>query len=77
MSIVPSYQHVGIGNQAIKFIINYFKDMQIEKIILEVRMDNIPALKLYKKVGFEIVEDVKNFYNDGADGYRMSKSLNV
>ena len=36
--------------------------MQIEKIFLEVRVSNIPAISLYEKMGFESLGVRKNFY---------------
>ena len=43
-----------------------------KNITLEVKKDNIVALKLYKKMGFEEKAIRKNYYN-GIDGILMER----
>lgn len=43
-----------------------------KNITLEVKIDNIPAIKLYKKYGFEQVAIRKGYYN-GVDGILMER----
>lgn len=46
-------QRKGYGIQAIKIVCNIaFKQMGIEKLLLEVFADNLPARHIYKKFGF-------------------------
>ena len=70
-------------NEAIGYL--YYSDIyeraeinQIEKInksvTLEVKIDNIPALKLYKKFGFEKKALRKGYYN-GIDGILMERKI--
>ena len=53
---------------------NLFKLQNIKKFILEVKVNNIPAINLYKKLGFEIANIRKGYYN-GIDGYLMIKEM--
>ena len=39
---------------------------------LEVRAGNIPAQRLYEKLGFEIVGRRRHYYRDGEDGLIMT-----
>lgn len=59
------YQHIGTdllkGLQEICFA---------KTITLEVRVDNVGALALYRKCGFEIITIRKKYYHD-CDGYLM------
>lgn len=43
-----------------------FTDIE-DKIILEVRSKNIPAISLYNKYGFKEISVRKNYYNNPAD----------
>jgi len=43
-----------------------------DKILLEVNVNNIPALSLYKKFGFEIIHTRKKYYKD-EDAYLMER----
>ncbi|MBT3475719.1 ribosomal protein S18-alanine N-acetyltransferase [bacterium] len=48
----------------------------IKRIVLEVRVDNYSAIKLYKKHGFKDDSIRKNYYEeDGQDAVLMSKRL--
>jgi RimJ/RimL family protein N-acetyltransferase len=50
----------GYGTEAIKLIINKARQLNIPKIYLEVRPDNIRAIKAYTKSGFFL--KVKKYY---------------
>lgn len=39
-------------------MINFLKTIDIEKISLSVSKDNIPAINLYKKIGFSIEQEI-------------------
>ena len=43
----------------------------LKTITLEVVTDNIPAIKLYEKFGFEIINVRKKYFN-GKDSYLMA-----
>ncbi len=51
-------------------LLTYLFDKYNYSCSLEVRCDNIKAINLYKKFGFEIVTIRKNYYQD-IDGYLM------
>lgn len=65
------YQGCGIGTLAMEYLINYgFKRLKLHKLTLAVLEKNLPAIKLYKKLGFKVegktMEDVKcgnKFFN--------------
>ena len=59
--IEENYRRKGIAILLIKEI---EKDFSIENITLEVREDNIPAIKLYEKIGFKKVSIRKNYYKN-------------
>lgn len=48
----------------------------ISLIQLEVRTTNVRAMEFYKRRGFVVTEELKGFYNDGGDGYRMVANVN-
>jgi RimJ/RimL family protein N-acetyltransferase len=53
VSVLKEYWENGIGEELIKYLINWSKDSGIiRKINLRVRTDNTPGIKLYKKLGF-------------------------
>lgn len=53
VSVLREYWGIGIGEELIKYLINWSKDLGIiRKINLRVRTDNTRGIKLYKKLGF-------------------------
>lgn len=66
ITVLKNYWGNKIGEKLIDYAIDYCKSNFIKKIELTVRIDNERALKLYKKFGFEIEGEIKNFiYLDG------------
>ncbi len=53
----------GIGSALFSSIINYAKSNNVKKITLEVNENNVPAIKLYKKFGFEQIAKREKYYN--------------
>ncbi len=71
--ITPNFQGKGYGA---KLLVQCELECQRRKwryISLEVRVDNKSAIKFYKKHGFEIIDKLPNYYEDGTAGWRMKK----
>lgn len=66
----------GYGSQLMEYIINRAKEFQKERIILEVRVSNIAAIKLYEKYGFKNIYRRPKFYeNNNEDAFIMELKL--
>lgn len=63
------YRRKGYGYKLIADILDKYKD---KTFILEVSSDNIAAINLYKKLGFEEINIRKGYYN-GVDAIVMEK----
>lgn len=72
--VLDEYRKKGIASQLMDSIIKLGKDNGIINITLEVKKDNISAIKLYKKYGFVEKAIRKNYYN-GTDGILMEKEM--
>ena len=66
MNIVvkKSKRNSGIGSLLLKNIIELCKKLNISTLFLEVNEENIPAISLYKKFGFEKIGFRKNYYKE-------------
>ena len=73
--IKEEFRNKGYAKKLIEEVIVELKNNQCKNITLEVNEKN-PAVKFYKKIGFEIVSIRKGYYN-GQDGYLMEKKLEV
>ena len=78
IGIKKEKRRLGLGEKLLKKMIIAAEVMGSKKIILEVRITNKSAYKLYEKLGFEEIGTRKNYYRlpEGReDAFVMSKSL--
>lgn len=69
-------QRSGIGSSLLDTMMRSAKNIGAERMLLEVRVDNSPALALYKNYGFEIMGLRKRYYQpENVDAYTMCVSL--
>ena len=62
--IKKHFQNKNYGDLFLKDIIHKLKNKNVDKIMLEVREENIPAIKLYNKNGFVIISKRNNYYKN-------------
>lgn len=54
VAVLPDYRRKGIARQLVQATIDLTRLYHIKHVILEVIADNLPAVKLYENMGFEI-----------------------
>ena len=63
ISAKKKYWNQGIGTKMMEAIISFAKDIaKLEVVELQVRLDNLSAIKLYEKLGFERIGLYKKFF---------------
>jgi ribosomal-protein-alanine N-acetyltransferase len=72
--VLEDYRNNHIASLLMERIISLGLEEKIENITLEVRVDNVPAINLYKKYNFEECAIRKGYYN-GVDGILMKKEM--
>ena len=50
--VIKAYQRKGIGEMMLKELLQFLKEKQVKRFVLEVLENNTPAIKLYEKYGF-------------------------
>jgi len=66
VSVLKDYWGMGIGEELIRYLINWCRGSGIRKINLRVRQDNLKSISLYKKLGFSEEGILKrDFYING------------
>ncbi len=71
--VSKSYLKKGVASNLIKRVSEEALSRGIERIVLEVREDNIAALNLYKRSGFEVYNLRKKYYDFKYDAIMMRK----
>ncbi len=76
VAVDPSVRRKGYGKLLFEQVIRLAREDGINVLTLEVRSENIAALKLYESLGFEQVGIRKNYYsNPVCDGILMDLHL--
>ena len=74
IEVKSEFRNKKIGSYLIEHLIKIGTERNIENITLEVNINNINAIKLYKKYDFKEVAIRKGYY-DGVDGYLMERKM--
>ena len=60
VGVIPSYRKRGIATALVKNAVQYLKSRGLSPIIIDVETANMPALRVYEKVGFRIIETIED-----------------
>ena len=74
IAVLPKFQHKGVGSALMKETMKNMR-FKAKECYLEVRVSNLPAVDMYKKLGFDIVRTTHRYYADREDAYVMAKKL--
>jgi ribosomal-protein-alanine N-acetyltransferase len=75
LMVHPELQGRGLGTRLMRDLIQKAVSAQATTFILEVRIGNIPAERLYKHLGFIGSGLRRNYYSDGSDAAIMTMEL--
>ncbi len=69
-AVDPDHRGRGLGKMFLKKVIDSLSP-QVESFTLDVRKSNLPAIRLYRSVGFSVVRERPRFYSDGENALVM------
>lgn len=75
VAVLAESRGKGYGKALVLGLFEIAKQRGAERIFLEVRASNAPALGLYQSVGFEKTRLRKRYYENGEDALEMKKEL--
>ena len=73
IGVLSEYRKRGIGKGLFEAVFQYMRENGVGALNLEVREDNIPAIRLYEKLGFEKVGVRKKYYDNKIDAILYTK----
>ena len=62
VAVLPDYRRTGLGERLIHSLCAQLSQRGAQSVLLEVRVSNTPAIKLYEKLGFTVVGRRPNYY---------------
>jgi ribosomal-protein-alanine N-acetyltransferase len=73
VAVLPSHRRQGLAMQLIaKAIAAMRQQYDAKEMMLEVRMTNVPAIKLYEKMEFTRIRSLESYYRNGEDALLMA-----
>lgn len=76
LMVDPACQGQGIGRFMLEAAERAACERGCERMRLEVRVDNVRAIRLYCRTGYAATDWMEGFYEDRTDALRMCKTLN-
>ena len=75
IAVLEDCRQKGIGSALMDGFLTEVKKRNAERVFLEVRKSNLPAVSLYQKCGFTPTRVRERYYVDGEDAVEMKKDL--
>ncbi|MFX0027916.1 MAG: ribosomal protein S18-alanine N-acetyltransferase [Candidatus Hermodarchaeota archaeon] len=72
IAVSQEYRKRGIAKSLLTNSMQAIKRYKIHEYVLEVRVSNYNAIKLYEQFNFQIANIKKNYYRDGENAYFMT-----
>ena len=69
------FRKQGLGSYLMNYLIKRCKKLNINKLLLEVSVNNVAAEKFYSRFDFSTVGIRRNYYKDGSDALLKEKKL--
>ncbi len=69
IDVLPQYRRRGIAQKLLEKIEEILREKGVKACCLEVREDNVAALKLYQKLGYRKIAKLENYYGNAHGNY--------
>jgi len=77
IAVDPKLRGKGIASALMDSTLRRLRRRGVVRLLLMVKVTNKTAIRFYEGYGFQKGRMVRGYYEDGADGWRMAKSLNL
>lgn len=72
IAVHPDFRNIGLGEMLLRDCLDFSYNKGLKLAVLEVRISNKSAIRLYEKIGFGIIRTRKKYYSDtGEDAFVM------
>jgi len=75
VGVSPEHRRRHLAKRLMAEVEKGFRQRNVRLVRLEVRSLNIPAQKLYQRLGYAVTQRLPKYYSNGGDGLLMLKSL--
>jgi ribosomal protein S18 acetylase RimI-like enzyme len=75
LGVLPERRQMGYAQRLMGELYSNSLARGYDTVILEVRKSNKEAIGFYERQGFALIGEIGNFYSNGEDAFKMSKTL--
>ena len=75
LDIIPEARRMGLASLLMQECEQRLRDFGCTEVYLETAVDNGPALRLYRKLGYQILRTLPGYYAASLDAFLMGKPL--
>lgn len=75
VNVLAKHRRKGVASRLLGELERIFMERGVTACFLEVRMDNVAARELYRRLGYKELERLRDYYGRGVHGIRLRKSL--
>jgi len=75
IDVAEKFRRRGIGSALLREFEKELSKLGAREVVLQVSVDNIPAIRLYEKNGYRIVGRIRGYYGKNRDAYEARKRL--
>jgi ribosomal-protein-alanine acetyltransferase len=75
IGVAPEHRRRGLAARLLGHLDEVLRIKGVSTIVLELRVSNLAAKRLYTDAGYSLVNRLTNYYSDGEDCFLMVKSL--
>jgi len=77
VAVLPDYTRQGIASHFMAELENWSISKGAPAMMLEVGTENVSAIALYEKLGYESISTRRGYYGPGLDAFVMRKELKI
>jgi len=71
LAVSSSYRNHGIATTLVRKAIDAMIERDADEVVLETEETNVPAMKLYERLGFIRSKKLHRYYLNGSSAYRL------
>ena len=75
IDVHPDARRSGLGSRLMSMAEQRLQASQCNKVLLEVAVDNMPAISFYKQHGYSVLKTLPRYYNNSIDALLLGKRL--
>ncbi len=75
LCVLEEYRNQKIGTKLLTNAIEYCREKNLKYMTIDVRVSNVIAINIYKKLEFKVEYKRENYYSDNEDCYVMIRSI--